>query len=115
MNACGGFSEWFPLDEEGVARNAPVGPAAVQVRVAKGLLPYPTGKSAMVLYFYAEHDAKAALHRLLSDEIERPGARGLGPLWFRVLEGPNAREELERRYAEFLGRFGAPPRFHPDG
>lgn len=115
MKACteaGQFSAWYPLDEEGVRAYAPEGPAAVQLRVAEGLLSYPTGKSAMVFFFFAESDAREALAGLFSDEVERPGARGLGPLWFRVMEGPCARDELEARWQAFVERFGAPPRLH---
>lgn len=118
MNGCsdlGQFSEWHALDDEGVSAHAPTGPAAIQLRVADGLLDYPTGKSAMVFFFYAETDAKAALSKLFGDEISRPGARGLGALWFRVMTGPGAHEELMSRWDAFVARFGAPPRLHDAG
>lgn len=106
------FTSWFALTGEGIDESAPRGPAAVQLRRADGLIEYPAGKSAMVFYFYAERDAAAALRRLFADEIERPGCRRQGELWFRVLVGTRAREELEELFHEFEARFGSMPVLH---
>lgn len=66
----------------------------------------------MVFYFFAESDAHAALQSLFDDELQAPGARGQGPLRFRVWEGTAAKDNLELLYGEFVERFGAPPLFH---
>ena len=70
---------------------------------------YPTGKSAMVFYFYAANDARAALKRLFDDEINESGAQGQGPLWFRFLEHPHAEAHLSRLFDDFMMRFGSAP------
>jgi hypothetical protein len=106
------FSAWYGLEPALVDEHAPDGPAAVQLRRAEGLVTYPEGKSAMVFYFYADGSARAALHKLFSDELAEPGARGHGPLWFRFLEGPLARRNLELLFDEFEDRFGALPVLH---
>lgn len=108
------FTGWFPLTEDGIDEDAPRGPAAVQVRRAMGLVRYPRGQSAMVYYFYAADDAAAALRNQFQDELETPGARGHGALWFRFLEGERSREALETLYAEFVARFGKAPTLHDD-
>src|SRR5690606_39090323 len=109
------FSGWFPLTPDSVDDAAPRRPAAVQVRQAIGLVRYPRGQSAMVYYVYAADDAAKALQKVFADELAAPGARGHGALWFRFLEGENAREVLEALYGEFVARFGAPPAFHDAG
>jgi hypothetical protein len=108
------FGAWFPLTGTSIDDNAPAAAAAVQLRRAEGVLSYPAGKSAMVFYFYAADDAAAALKRLFADEIDEPGCRGLGEVWFRFLSGPRAREELEALYHEFETRFGTPPVWNAD-
>lgn len=105
------FGDWYPLTEAGVD-GAPKGPAAVQLRRALGLVRYPAGRSAMVFYFYAADNAAKALTTLFADELENPGVRGHGALWFRFCEEEGAREGLEGLYAEFIRRFGAPPALH---
>jgi hypothetical protein len=105
------FGEWVPLDVIRVA-TAPDGPAAVQVRRAVGLVDYPAGKSAMVYYFFASKSARMALVDLFADEIEAPGTRGQGPLWFRFLEGAQAEPVIARLFEEFQERFGAAPVLH---
>jgi hypothetical protein len=116
MSVEGGFSQWFPLTSAGVEENAPDAPAAVQLaRADKSLVPYPRGKSAMVFYFYAARSAKEALKRLFAEELESAGARGQGPLTFRVLAGGDeARRHLERLYFEFEERFGSAPVLHAE-
>lgn len=108
-----GFGGWLPLDAEGIS-SAPDAPCAVQVATRdRRLIAYPSGKSTMVFYFYAARSARGALERLFRDELLEPGARGQGPLSFRVLVGgDDARAHLERLFAEFEARFGAPPILH---
>lgn len=107
-----GFSTWESLDRAGIVR-APDGPAAVQIRVAEGLVDYPRGRSAMVFFFFAERSARRALLEKL-DTNWGQDERGLGQLWYRCLQGPGAREELEGRWDAFYTRFGAPPCLHRD-
>jgi hypothetical protein len=108
------FKEWYALTAELVDEHAPSGPAAVQLRRAEGLVRYPTGKSAMVFYFYASDDARAALSRLFADEIAEPGVRGQGNLWFRFMEHPGAAHYLNELFGEFVYRFGRAPILHED-
>lgn len=108
----GHFSGWHPLDSESLARFLAPGPTAIQVRVAAGLVEYPRGKSAMVYFCFAATDPKRVLEERFADELEQPGARGWGPLWFRVLKGDHARAELEDRWDAFIERFGRAPLWH---
>ena len=99
------FGRWHRLDQ--AAAEAPSGPGVFQLKVARGLIDYPTGKSAMVLYGAAP-DLRAA-----AAELARAHA---GRDWMcRFSEEMSAREagdpdaivaELE---AAFRRRFGAPP------
>ena len=107
------FGEWHPLDDAGLAA-CPRGPAALQVRRAAGLEPYPTGKSAMVFYAFAATDAQRALRDAFDDEIEAAGARGKGPLWFRFCDEDEAAAGLGALYDSFVARFGAPPVLNDD-
>ncbi|MFZ9887403.1 MAG: hypothetical protein ACO3JL_07860 [Myxococcota bacterium] len=106
------FTEWYPLTTTEVERNGIARPAAVQLRRASGLVRYPGGRSAMVYYLFVERDMKAALLTHFADELSTPGVRGHGPLWFRYLEGENARAQLTVLFDQFQARFGAPPALH---
>ena len=94
----------------------PDAPGAVQLgRADRSLVDYPRGKSAMVFYFYAARSMREATRRLFDDELQEPGARGEGPLVFRVCPGgDDARRWLESLYEDFDERFGRPPILHPD-
>jgi hypothetical protein len=52
------FGRWYPLDE--APAHALAGPGVYQVRLAHGLLGYPTGRSAMI-HYAAASDLKAAV------------------------------------------------------
>ena len=106
------FSSWHPLSESGLEEYAPSQPAAVQVRLADGLVDYPDGHSAMVGYLVASESVRDALARLFDDEIESPGARGLGPLEFRTYSGAGARRWMARLMFKFEDTFGAMPLFN---
>jgi hypothetical protein len=98
------FCRWYPLSE--AESHAPARPGVFQIRVAAGLLDYPTGKSAMVHYqsapdmraaataFAARHPRAPWLCRHLEEPIDAAGADTL-------------HERLER---EFSQRFGTAPR-----
>lgn len=109
------FSSWYPLTEEGI-QHAPEAEAAIQIKVADGLVDYETGKSAMVCYFFAADRADRALAERFSDEVESPGARGLGELKFRILEGEQLQDTLADLLFKFVRNFGEPPLYnrHPD-
>jgi hypothetical protein len=110
------FGPWQPLDGEQVDGDVWDAPGAVQLRRADGqLVSYPRGKSAMVFYFYAARSVREALRRVFRDELAEPGARGQGPLVFRVcLGGEEARLFLERHYESFVAQFGRAPCLHVD-
>lgn len=97
------FCPWYPLVE--AQTHAPARPGVFQVRLASGLIDYPTGKSAMVHYQHGA-DVRAAatafadrypdagwLCRHLEEAIDAAGAGSL-------------HAQLER---EFTRRFGTAP------
>lgn len=100
------FCPWYPLAEAG--DHAPAVEGVLQLRLADGLLDYPTGKSAMVHYAHARDvraaaTALAATHRgsaLLCRHLEIEAGETVDPAAFhaKVVE-------------EFVRRFGSPPRF----
>lgn len=79
----------------------------VQVKVARGLVAYPRGRSAMVFYASAPD-----LRRLVADRaaalVAAADAAGLGPLRLRWREGDPSRDGAEI-FALFVERFGAVP------
>lgn len=98
------FCPWYPLAE--AAAHAPAAEGVLQLRLAQGLLDYPTGKSAMVHYEHAAdvracatalaiaHPALTLLCRHL--EIEGDEHVDLAAFHAKVRE-------------EFVRRFGSPP------
>lgn len=105
------FCPWYPLAE--ASRHTPAAPNLLQVRVARGLVPYPRGQSAMVCYELAD-DARACAEALTA---RWPGLE----LWCRHLielddaepHAEQARATHQRLLAEFVRRFGAEPRWQP--
>ena len=100
------FCPWYPLAE--AIAHAPEGEGVLQLRVAEGLLDYPTGKSAMVHYEHATdvraaatalaraHEGAALLCRHL--EIEPGETVDLGAFHAKVRD-------------EFVKRFGSEPQW----
>ncbi len=109
------FGAFYDLDAATVD-TAPDAPGAVQIgRADRQLVQYPTGKSAMVFYFYAARSVREALRRVFADELIEPGARGEGPLVFRYFLGTDdAQGFLETLYDRFVTDFGRAPILHPD-
>ena len=103
-----GFGRWFPLDE--AASHAPAGPGVFQVRLARGLIDYPTGRSAMI-HYGAAGDLRAAVAELAREHAGRewlcrfadPDGAG------SAAAAPDAM--LAGLMTAFQRRFGAPPGF----
>jgi hypothetical protein len=99
------FCPWYPLAD--AAAHAPAAEGVLQLRLAEGLVEYPTGKSAMVHYEHAG-DVRAAATALA-------GAHAALGLLCRHLEiEPGDRVDAAAFHAkvndEFIRRFGSPPR-----
>jgi hypothetical protein len=104
------FGRWYPLDE--APAHAPAGPGVYQVRLAHGLLDYPTGRSAMI-HYAAASDLKVAVAELARNY---PGRDWLCRFADQAT-APEAAAAPDVMLAElmtaFRRRFGAPPGF-PD-
>jgi hypothetical protein len=95
------FCPWYPL--AAAAAHAPAGEGVLQLRLATGLVDYPTGKSAMVHYEHAA-DVRARAAELAAALAGRD-------LLCRHLEAEAADFAAfhAKVRAEFVRRFGAPP------
>ena len=100
------FGSWHDLVD--APRVAPEQSGVLQAR-ARALLPFPTGKSAMVLY--ASSGADETLRHYVdaagAPRLARAAAAGASLIRFGVTSRPDA--ELERLLGQFNTRFGAPP------
>jgi hypothetical protein len=97
------FGEWYPLSSAGDL--APVGAGMFQVRLARGLLDYPRGKSAMVWYEHAS-DVRAAAVALGARHPDRDlVCRHL----IEVSGGVDLGEFCAKLRGEFVRRFGRAP------
>ena len=96
------FCPWYQLAE--AATHAPAIEGVLQLRLARGLIDYPTGKSAMVRYEHAT-DVRARAIALAAELAGRD-------LLCRHLDA-DAGTDLAQFHAkvrdEFVRRFGAPP------
>src|SRR6185436_21032482 len=92
------------------AAHAPAAEGVLQLRVAEGLLDYPTGKSAMVHYEHAS-DVRAAATLL----AEHHAGRNLlcRHLEIEPGEAVDAAAFHAKVRDEFVRRFGSPPSFAP--
>jgi hypothetical protein len=101
------FCPWYPLADAAV--HAPAAEGVLQLRLAEGLLDYPTGKSAMVHYAHAP-DVRAAATVLAAAHLGEP-------LLCRHLDLEGEHVDLAAFHAkvveEFIRRFGTPPAFPP--
>jgi hypothetical protein len=103
------FCPWYPLAEAAAA--APAAPGVLQLRLATGLLDYPTGKSARVHYAAVE-DVRAAAVALAAAHV------GRGLVCRHLIEiGPDEAVDPARFCAkleqDFVQRFGARPSLPP--
>lgn len=95
------FGPWHPL--EASAERLPARAGVLQVRLARGLVRYPRGKSAMIRYAGADDVRRLAAELAAA----HPGA----PWLCRASEGECAdpAAAAARMIAEFDERFGACP------
>jgi hypothetical protein len=97
------FCPWYPLDD--AAGHAPAERGIYQVRIGDGLLPYPTGQSAMVHYDLVD-DVRAAAVRFAAEHA------GRGWLCRHTIE-LSERDDLASFHArlvrDFAARFGTSP------
>lgn len=102
------FCPWYPLAE--AAQHAPADEGVLQIRIAEGLLDYPTGKSAMVHYAYAR-DVRSYAADLAA------GHAGEGLLCRHLEIDPGEAVDAAAFHAkvteEFIRRFGSEPNFAP--
>jgi hypothetical protein len=99
------FCPWYPLSS--AAAFAPATPGVYQVKIASGLIDYPTGRSAMI-HYGAARDVRSAVSELAAVHRDR------GWLCRHSDEMTAAEaEHPERTLADLLGqferRFGSPP------
>jgi hypothetical protein len=98
------FGQWLPLAQ--AASSAPRGAGVYQVKIAAGLVEYPTGRSAMI-HYGAAADVAGAVAEL--------AAAHPGRAWMcRFAEGLDPRSAdvdgmLQELMIRFRRRFGAPP------
>jgi hypothetical protein len=99
------FGPWQSLDEAGAS--APDSPGVLQAR-GDGLLLFPRGKSAMILYAAsAEDESLAAFVARSRPLLAQAAALGGRHIRFAVTAQPGA--ALQRLLDRFAERFGAPP------
>lgn len=101
------FGPWHPIDGAGAA--APEAPGLLQAR-ADGLVTYPKGRSAMVLY--AHSPERESLRAFVSSPGGIAGlarAAAARAAFVRYAEAANPRAAFERLLETFVERFGAPP------
>ncbi len=96
------FCPWYPLAD--AAAHAPAGRGVLQIRVADGLLDYPTGKSAMLHYELAD-DVRAAALRY----PPRPGLLCRHTIEMTPDDAHGLGAFHERLVRDFRVRFGALP------
>ena len=98
------FCPWYPLAEADA--HAPAGEGVLQIRIADGLIEYPSGKSAMVHYEHAA-DVRAAAAAF----AQMPHAVDLLARHLEIEAGETVSyaEIHGKLLAEFVRRFGAPP------
>ena len=100
------FGRWYPLDE--AADNAPAGPGVLQVRLASGLIDYPTGKSAMI-HYEAAADLSQAVAALARAHPTRDWLCRFADTAPGTGAAPEANAMLNELLTSFRRRFGAPP------
>jgi hypothetical protein len=100
------FGPWHPLTR--AAETAPGQPGVLQAR-AEGLLPFPGGKSAMVLYAASAQGEPLAAFVAGQGAALLAAAEAFGACWVRYAEAPDPDAACARLLRQFLERFGALP------
>jgi hypothetical protein len=98
-----GFSRWQTIDacdERGAG--------VFQIKIERGLVEYPRGKSAMI-YYGAGPNVREAVQAVASRLAEQ-----FGPIVCRSLASDQFEEELAHHLQRFTDQFGAPPEGHND-
>ncbi len=99
------FGPWYPLADAG--DHAPAEPGMLQLRLARGLIDYPRGKSAMVWYEHASDVCAAALALAAAHA-------GAALVCRHLIEIPPATDLVAfcaKLTGEFVRRFGEAPTF----
>lgn len=96
------FGPWYRLDDAG--GRLPAAPGVLQLRLERGLVRYPRGKSAMIRYV-AAGDVRTLAARLA---LEHPGSPWLCRASEGACDDPDA--AAARLLAEFAERFGSCPK-----
>lgn len=109
------FGPWISVAER--AASAPEVAGVLQVR-GDGLLAYPRGRSAMLLY--APSGPARTLRGFLgelpaADAAALERALALGARWIRFGASVTPEVDCARLLAQFTERFGAPPAAHDNG
>lgn len=100
------FCDWVEMDD--AVRKAPPLPGLFQIRVKRGLLTYPTGKTAMLSY-----GGHGNLRNGVAEWLEKSlPASNYSPseLWIRWIPYPEFSSKLEAYLRDFQFRFGALPK-----
>jgi hypothetical protein len=101
------FGVWHPVAEASTA--APDWPGLLQAR-AEELVPYPRGKSAMVLYAACRPDETLRRYvRAATGAAALRRAAAHGARWVRFGQTAAPERELSRLTSQFQQRFGALP------
>lgn len=101
------FGVWHPVAEASAA--APDWPGLLQAR-AEALVPYPRGKSAMVLYAACGPDETLRRYVCASAGLAAlRRANAHGARWVRFGQTATPERDLSRLAGQFQERFGAPP------
>ena len=102
------FVPWYPLTE--AAAHTPRGPGLFQIRIADGLVDYPTGKSAMIHY-----GAASDLHRAVSEFATGHAGKNWLCRHSEAIpdEGDRPQRLLASLLLQFERRFGSPPMLPP--
>jgi hypothetical protein len=100
------FGPWYPLAEAGDL--APPQEGVLQLRLAHGLLEYPTGKSAMVAYRHAA-DVRAVAQALARTHPGDLLCRHL----IEIAEATDLGAFCAKLREDFVRRFGRAPIYDP--
>lgn len=98
------FTEWTTFDK---IHTAPKTQGVFQIRIDEGLLDYPTGKSTMFYYGYAENLNLniSEFQKTILPHLSIPEKN----LLIRWLPASNAKTRFEQRMNAFIGKFSCMP------